>query len=323
MLYLFVLSGIQTLLFILVGNSIIEVGREMFWVWWTVLWTTAFLANLTGLWLSQTLNSIVSIYITIPLLLIPQLLLCGLVIPFEDLNSDADDTNMVPLMGEIIPSRWAFETLMTEQFTDNAYNRLFFPIEKEKFTAQYYKDIHLPEVRKLTEAYAKGDSTLKQTIENEIRTLGQAARIQPPLPDEPYTFYLDKADSALRTRAHNFTAYMEQSLQKQRNEHGAEWLNTLKQTHHNEAIEALVTGQGHRFFKRAGDRIYPQIGQIYMKPGNRWGRAPFYSHEKQIGGQVFPTYLFNLIILYFFAILAIMAIFAEIPGKYLRSRNEF
>jgi hypothetical protein len=212
---------------------------------------------------------------------------------------------------------------MTEQFTDNAYNRLFFPIEKEKFTAQYYKDIHLPEVRNLTEAYAKGDSTLKQTIDNEMLVLGEAARIRPPLPDEPYAFYLNKADSALRIRAHNFTAYLEQTRQKRIREKGIEWLNTLKQTHHNEAIEALVTGQGHRFFKKAGDRIYPQIGQIYMKPGNRWGRAPFYSREKQIGAYFFSTYLFNLIILYSFAVLAIMAIFAEIPGKYLRSRNEF
>ncbi|MDR1980642.1 MAG: ATP-binding cassette domain-containing protein [Tannerellaceae bacterium] len=323
MLYLFVLSGIQTSLFLLVGNSIIEVGREMFPVWWTVLWTAAFLANLTGLWLSQTLNSIVSIYITIPLLLIPQILLCGLVIPFGDLNAKADDTNMVPLIGEIIPSRWAFEALMTEQFTDNAYNRLFFPIEKEKFQAQYYKDIHLPEVRRLAEEYAKGDTSAKQTIDNEIRILGRAARIQPPLPDEPYAFYLNKADSALRLRAHNFTAYMEQTRQQQVREKGGEWLNRLRQTRHNEAIEALVTGQGNRFFKKAGNRIYPQVGQIYLPPDHRWGRAPFYSHEKQMGAYFFSTYLFNLIILYSFAVLVIMAIFAEIPGKYLRSRNEF
>jgi ABC-type multidrug transport system ATPase subunit len=323
MLYLFALSGVQTLLFILVGNSIIEIGRELFFAWWTVLWTTAFLANLTGLWLSQTLNSIVSIYITIPLLLIPQILLCGVVIRFEDLNSADNDTNLTPLIGEIIPSRWAFEALMVEQFTANAYNQGFFPIEKEKFLAQYYKDIHLPEVRNLTEAYAKGDSSLKQIIENETLRLGKAARIQPPLPGESSGVYLEKADSALRIRAHNFTAYLEQKRQEQTEEKGSEWLNTLKQTHHNEAVEALLTGQGNRFFKKTGNRIYPQIGQVYLPPEHPLGRAPFYSHEKRMGGYYFSTYLFNLIILYSFAILAIIAIFAEIPGKYFRGRNEY
>jgi ABC-type multidrug transport system ATPase subunit len=322
MLYLFILSGIQTLLFILVGNSIIEIGRELFLVWWTVLWTTSFLANLTGLWLSQTLNSIVSIYITIPLLLIPQILLCGLVIRFEDLNS-AENTNLPPLTGEIIPSRWAFEALMVEQFTANAYNQLFFPIEKEKFAAQYYKDVHLPEVSNMAEAYAKGDSSLKQTIDNEILRLGKAARIQPPLPGESYPAYLDKVDSALRIRAHNFTAYLDQTLQKLIKDSGNERLNTLKQTHHNEAVEALVTGQGNRFFKKSVNRIYPQIGQVYMQADHPLGRAPFYSHEKRIGIYSFPTYWFNLIILYSFAILAIIAIFAEIPGKYFRGRNEY
>jgi ABC-type multidrug transport system ATPase subunit len=323
MLYLFILSGVQTLLFIIVGNTIIEVGYEMFLVWWSVLWTTAFLANLTGLWLSQALSSIVSIYISIPLLLIPQILLCGLVIRFEDLDSGSENTNLVPWIGEIIPSRWAFEALMVEQFTDNSYNRLFFPIEKEKFSAQYYKDIHLPEVRNFVKKYEDGDSTLKQTIGNEISLLGQVARISSPFPGEPYSHYLNKVDSALRVRAHNFTAYLEQTRQKQVKEKGSEWLNTLKQTHHNEAVEALVTGQGNRFFKKSGNRIYPQIGIIYIKPDNCIGRAPFYSNEKQVGAYYLSTYLYNLIILYSFAILAIIAIFAEIPGKYFRGRNEY
>jgi hypothetical protein len=50
----------------------------MLGIWWIVLFAAALVANLTGLVLSQSLSSIVAIYITIPLLLIPQILLCGL-----------------------------------------------------------------------------------------------------------------------------------------------------------------------------------------------------------------------------------------------------
>ncbi|MBQ2344075.1 MAG: ATP-binding cassette domain-containing protein, partial [Prevotella sp.] len=58
-------SLIQTLLFIIVGNTIMGL-HGLFWTWWLILFITAFLANLTGLLLSQCLNSVVSIYISIP-----------------------------------------------------------------------------------------------------------------------------------------------------------------------------------------------------------------------------------------------------------------
>ena len=132
MFYLLCISAIQSLLFIVVGNLLIGIGSEMFLTWWITLWATSFLANLTGLILSQSLNSIVAIYITIPLLLIPQILLCGLVVKFDDLSRSASSRNIVPLIGEFIPSRWAFEALVTEQFRNNSYNRLFFTVEKEK-----------------------------------------------------------------------------------------------------------------------------------------------------------------------------------------------
>lgn len=323
-LYLFVLSGLQTFLYIVVGNSVVQVGREMFFAWWSVLWATSFLANLTGLWLSQTLRSVVSIYITIPLLLIPQILLCGLVIRFDDLHSGSStDDNLVPLVGEIIPARWAFEALMVEQFTGNSYNRLFFPVRKEQFAAQYYKDVHLPAVRSLAGRAAQGDWAARQTVVNELPRLGKAARLPPPPAGESNASYLNKADSALRLRAHNFTAYLEQKQAELIGEKGSEWLNRLKQTSHNEAVEQLVTGQGNPFYKIAGHRIYPRIGQIYLEPESPLGRAPFYSHEKRIGAYALPACIFNLIVMAFFAVLAIIAIFAEIPGKYLRRRNEY
>ncbi|MDR1344732.1 MAG: ATP-binding cassette domain-containing protein [Tannerellaceae bacterium] len=320
MVYLFVLSGIQTLLFIAVGNSIAEIGREMFLAWWSILWAVSFLANLTGLWLSQTLNSIVSIYITIPLLLIPQILLCGLVIRFEDLNSGPADDNLVPLAAEIIPARWAFEALMVEQFTANPYNRLFFRIDKEKYAAQYYKDIHLPELRRIMQDGAESDTAL---IRNEFNIIARAAHIRQAFPGEGLQDYLNLADSALRIRANNFSAYSEQTLRKLTMEKGGEWINTLKQEHHNEAIEALVTGQGNRFLKKAGHRLYPLIAQVYLPPDNPAARAPFYSSEKHIFKYYSSTYLWNLIILYFFALVAITAIFTNLPGRYPGNKNEY
>ena len=324
MVYLLAVSGLQSLLFIGVGNAIIGVGSEMFGTWWSILWATSFLANLTGLILSQTMSSVVAIYITIPLLLIPQILLCGLVIKFDDLNTRASDENIVPLIGEVIPSRWAFEALMVEQFCDNAYNRPYFPIEKEKYLAQYYENVHLPEVRSLVEQIVlKDDPDKRKTVENELAVLSRAARIAPRMEGEGYLAYLDKVDAALHERAHNFTAYLDQIQQERGRKEGTEQLMKMKKAHHNMAIEDLVMGTGGRhLYKEANHRIYPAIGQVYVEPDNRFGRAAFYSHEKNWAGYHISTYKFNLLVIGFFALLSIIAIFAEFPGRFLK-RNEF
>lgn len=320
MVYLLGISGLQSLLFILVGNSIMGVGKEMFFIWWSILWITSFLANLTGLVLSQSMNSVVAIYITIPLLLIPQILLCGLVIKFEDLNTRASGENIVPLIGEVIPSRWAFEALMVEQFRDNAYNRPFFPVEKEKFLAQYYGNIHAPEVRSLMEQLeAKEDADKRKTVENELNVLGHAARIAPRGKNESYTAYLDKATAALHKRAHNFTAYLEQMQKQLMDEKGSEWLSRQKKLYHNAMIEDLVTGTGsRRLYKESNHRIYPQVGTVYLEPDNPVGRATFYSHVKNFAGFLISTYKFNIMVIGFFAFLTIIAIFAEFPGRFLK-----
>ena len=317
MVYLLGVSGLQSLLFILVGNTIIGVGWEMFGVWWSILWITSFLANLTGLILSQSMNSVVAIYISIPLLLIPQILLCGLVIKFDDLNTSASKENKVPLIGDIIPSRWAFEALMVEQFADNAYNQAYFPIEREKYLAQYYENIHSKEVRRLAEQLeGKDDPDKRLTVENELAVLGRAARISPRSEGESFLSYLDKVDSALHERARNFTAYLDQIQEKDIREKGSEWVTEQKKKYHNSAIEDLVMGAGSRnFYKEHGNRIYPAVGQIYIVPDNPFGRAPFYSYEKKLGSMLISTYNFNLLIIGFFALLAIIAIFAEFPGR--------
>ena len=134
--YMAGVSLLQTFLFVLIGNAIMGL-HGLFWVWWLILFVTAFLSNLIGLLLSQTLNSIVAIYITIPMLLIPQILLCGLVVSFSDLTPRSHTGN-VPIVGDVIPSRCAYEALAVTQFSDNDYEQPFFATDREKYEAQFY-----------------------------------------------------------------------------------------------------------------------------------------------------------------------------------------
>lgn len=323
--FLFCISSVQTLLFILVGNSLLEIGNEMFMTWWVILWAVAFLANLTGLVLSQSLNSIVAIYITIPLLLIPQILLCGLVVKFDDLSRSAANRNVVPIIGEVIPSRWAFEALVTEQFENNSYNRLFFSIEKEKFLAQYYRNVHADEVQSLINSLTlvpeNRDESLR-ILDKELPVLAKAARIEPYQPGHNYDGFMKKVEEELHKRCDNFGALLDKRMKEIIRKNGSEWLNELKKEHHNAAIEELVLNTSStQLYKVTKDRIYPKIGQVYFEPDNNWGRAPFYSHLKKIAGIELPTFTFNLLVLGFFAVLVMIFIFTEIPSRFLNKGN--
>ena len=96
--FLFTLSAIQSLSFVLVANSILEV-RGMLFQQWIILFSTACFGNLLGLNISAGMRTAVSIYILIPLILVPQLLLGGAMIKFDDLHKSISKKIYVPVVG--------------------------------------------------------------------------------------------------------------------------------------------------------------------------------------------------------------------------------
>lgn len=141
-LILFGFSFIQSLVFTLLGNWIIGIkGLDL--QYFLVLFSSACFANLLGLNISATFNSAITIYILIPILLIPQLILGGIVVRFDQVNPHIGSMTKVPMVGEIMTSRWAFEALMVSQYKDNKYERQFYPIEKRKNQAIYKHQYYL------------------------------------------------------------------------------------------------------------------------------------------------------------------------------------
>jgi hypothetical protein len=142
---LFTLSAIQTLTFVLVGNYILEI-RGMVLEHWMILFTVSCFANVLGLNISSAFNSAVTIYILIPLLIIPQLILSGVVVKFDKLNPTIGNTATVPFVGDLMASRWAFEAAMVTQFKDNWYEREFYLYDKIMAESDYKKVYYLPEL---------------------------------------------------------------------------------------------------------------------------------------------------------------------------------
>ncbi len=140
---MFCISAIQTILFILVGNAVLGIPLTELRYWFILFSCTCF-ANMLGLNISASFDSAVTIYILIPLLIIPQLLLSGVVIEFDKFNPKVGKPIGVPTMGEMMASRWAFEAYMVTQFRDNAFERQFYELDKQMAQAEYKRQYLIP-----------------------------------------------------------------------------------------------------------------------------------------------------------------------------------
>ena len=323
------MSLIQTFLFILIGNSIMGLG--LFGIWWLILFATAFLANLTGLLLSQCLNSIVSIYISIPILLIPQILLCGLVVSFSDLTPNSKTGN-VPLIGDLIPSRWSYEALAVTSFTDNDYEKPFFELDKARQENQFYNVGFLYELQSQLETMNDEKKQGKPVnpahlniINTNLPVLTEFCGMAPYDGDGSYHSlykYMKEAEKILAKRGNDFTLKKDAMISTIVKTQGKDAFLELKKDNYNIKLEEFVTGADQlRMVDVVGDYLVPRSGIIYLTPYNKMGRAPFYSSEKILGSWHIKTLRFNLGIIFLMSVIAIILLLTDCPGKYMRKEQ--
>jgi ABC-type multidrug transport system ATPase subunit len=122
---LFLISAIQMITFVLIGNFILEI-KGMTFHYWLILFTTSCFANMLGLNISSALNSVITIYILIPFILVPELLFSGVIVRYDKLHKSIANPEYVPVIGDIMTSRWAYEALMVHQFSSNKFQKQFF-----------------------------------------------------------------------------------------------------------------------------------------------------------------------------------------------------
>ncbi len=323
-------SLIQTLLFVIVGNTIMGL-HGLTGTWWLILFLTALLANLTGLILSQCLNSIVAIYISIPLLLIPQILLCGLVVSFSDLTPKSTTGN-VPLIGDLIPSRWSYEALAVTSFTDNAYEKPYFEYDKERQENQFYNIGFLYELQSQVETMAdekkrgkRVDPAHLRVVHTNLPVITEFCGMAPYTGDDSYASliaYMHEAEDILATRGNVLTLKKEALISDYIKENGKDRFLELKKSHFNTKLEEIVTGADQkRILDIVDDHIVPRSGIIYLTPHNKMGRAPFYSSEKVVGSCHIKTLWWNMGVIILMGIIAMSLLLTDCPGKYLRKEQ--
>lgn len=325
--YMAFVSLIQTLLFIVVGNAIMEL-HGLFTTWWLILFMTALLANLTGLLLSQCLNSVVAIYISIPMLLIPQILLCGLVVSFSDLTPKSTTGN-VPIVGDLIPSRWSYEALAVTSFTDNEYERNFFELDKKKYETQYYNMGLLYELQSQLETMKDEQKRGKEStvdhmavIRTNLPLITAYCDMKPYSGDESYQSlydYMREAENILSKRSNEISLKADALTSSYIRQNGKEALLDLKRQNYNIKLEDCVIGADQRRMLDIIDNYaVPRTGLIFLTPQSTIGRAPFYSSEKIVGQWHIKTLWFNMAMLLLMCIITTLMLLTDCPGRYIR-----
>ena len=318
------LSLIQTLLFIVVGNFIMGL-HGLFFVWWLILFVTALLSNLIGLLLSKKLNSVVAIYISIPLLLIPQILLCGLVVDFSDLTPKSKTGN-VPIIGDLIPSRWAYEALAVTSFTDNLYEKPFFDLDKEKYESLYYNMGFLYELESQLETMKDEERRGKDVNPEHIRVirenlpvLTEYCGMQPYQGDYSYDSlkkFMNEAENLLSQRSNKVTLEADAKMSALIREIGKDAVLQLKRDNFNIRLEDFAVGGGNgRTLSVVDGAIVPRSAFIYLTPQSKMGRAPFYSSEKVLGTWHIKTLWFNMGVMMLMCILLAIILFSNYNFK--------
>ena len=329
--YMAGVSLLQTLLFIVVGNAIMGL-HGLFTTWWIILFVTALLANLTGLLLSQCLNSVVAIYISIPMLLIPQILLCGLVVSFTDLTPKSTTGN-VPLIGDIIPSRWSYEALAVTSFTDNPYEAQFFENDKEKYETQFYNMGFLYELQSQLETMKseqdKGEQVKPlhmEVIRKNLPRITAYCDMQPYQGDYGYESlkaYMTEAENILSKRSNELSLKINAQVSSFIRQNGKEALLDLKRNHFNTKLEDCVIGADQqRMVEVVEDCIVPRTGLVFLTPQSKVGRAPFYSSEKIVGPWHIKTLWFNIAVLLLMSIIMTVLLLTDTPGRWIRKNSQ-
>ena len=331
MVYMAGVSLIQTLLFIVIGNAIMGL-HGLFGVWWLILFMTALLANLTGLLLSQCLNSVVAIYISIPMLLIPQILLCGLVVSFSDLTPKSTTGN-VPIIGDLIPSRWSYEALAVTSFTDNPYKKPFFQTDKEKYENQFFNVGFLYELQSQLETMKDEEKRGKEVKPEHLKTIQANLPILTTFCEmEPYTGdysyqslydYMQEAERILAKRCNKATLQADNIMSKMLRDIGKDAVLELKRNNHNNKLEDFVIGADQqRMLDVVDHHIVPRSGLIFLTPASKMGRAPFYSSEKILGPYHIKTLWFNMSVLLLMCIIAATLLLNDWPGRLIRKQQD-
>jgi ABC-type multidrug transport system ATPase subunit/ABC-type multidrug transport system permease subunit len=316
------ISAIQAFLFVAIANYVLEV-KSLFFQYWLAFFTTASCANLIGLNISSSFNSAITIYIVVPMVMIPMMVLSGAMFPFDKLNRTIGSVGKVPVIAEIMPTKWTYEALMVTQAKDNNYDKLVYGYDKQSSQSDFYASRRLMSVQEalditvrayrnneLSEEYPAKTKLIKNEIEhlmsmNMFEAFGSLDKINPVdfnhIIAEEIEDYIQNAINIFNGLANSAEIKKDIFINSNR-----EALDIVYDNSHNQKLEEIVKKiyEQNKILEYK-DRLIQNVYPIYLDPeisGPFSIRTHFFSPRKKLFGRLVDTYAFNISIVWLMSI---------------------
>jgi len=324
---LFVISAIQSLSYVLISNYILEI-KGLTIEFWALLFSTSCVANLIGLNISASFNSVINIYILIPFILVPQLLLSGVVVNFNDLHKRLTSDSYTPFVGDVMISRWAYEAMTVTMYKRNKFEKTFYDVEQRISESNFNSTFIIPNLqsklavcedrmrRRLDMRVLEHDFKILRT---EITKFTEEKEI-PVRPFElsemlrPSLFTSDiahRANDFLEKVRNYYSAVERRSVQerddiyeKMAKKLGKDKILQMKDRYHNKYLANYVLDTYNLQKLCEGENyLIQRKDPIYQIPESKLGRAHFYAPVKKIFNKKIDTFWFNIFIIWFFGLI--------------------
>ncbi|MFQ3579310.1 MAG: ATP-binding cassette domain-containing protein [Bacteroidales bacterium] len=331
---LLVISGFQALVFVLIGNTILEIPG-MYFSFWLIAFSTWFNANMLGLNISDSFKTAVTIYILIPFLVIPQIILSGIIVSFDKLNPKISNPKDIPLYGEIMVSRWAYEALAVHQFKSNTYEKLLYPYEKAMSQADYKKNYWIKTLTNKINSIDRNlsnikDEKIREKVINDLKLIKNEITIESTFGKRKFKeiekLELSKVNTSVLDNARDYLQTLNQFYIKIYNKASFKKDSIIqKMESTSESKEAFLLLKKHNYNDNLADfcrnsnaidriveydnRLYQKIDPIFQDPEYSFVRAHFYAPHKRLGKVFIDTFWMNIIVIWSITVIFYIALY--------------
>jgi ABC-type multidrug transport system ATPase subunit len=345
---LFSLSAIQMLVYVLVGNQILGI-KGLTGEYWAVLFASACFANVLGLNISSSFNSAVTIYILIPLLIIPQMALGGAMFNFDKINRIfGGGKGNAPVIADVMASRWAYEALAVTQFKNNRFEQGFFDIEQIESQANFRQAFYIPELKKIMDeteslmskntdeskrdlkvnlSLLKNEFEMEKTIFKDLPAISTAGfepgkfNFEALIESREFVKLVEgkyiNLFNAVGKKKEKMIGALQDELQ------GSENYRRFYDGYYNDFLSDIVKKVSEKNkVIRDGDKLIQNFEPVFLYPEKKGAfsfRAHFFAPAKYFCGKQIDTLYFNIIVIWMMSVLFYITLYFDVLKRLLES----
>jgi ABC-type multidrug transport system ATPase subunit len=321
--YLMVLSGVQMISYVLISKWILQIPAGNYHLF-VILWSTTVSSSIIGLALSSVFKTMASVYVSIPFVLIPQILFSGAVIDFNKINPLFASDKYVPAISEVMMSRWVYETISVSLFMDSDFAKALYPTEKALGETTYTRNFLLPEIEKSffkqswsTTHFLTKDSADFELIVNGIQQVGRvmnedfsAIHKSGIIKGEDFSQFVNDVRAKLMT-AHDARLMYKDSLIA---EMGSDAYNALQHTTNKKLMQLLTDEANVEKVRIRDNEFIRKMTPVYFIADNPRGRSHLYAPAKRLGSFELSNYQFNSIVIWLMSLGFLMLVIKRKPS---------